>query len=69
LCSNRFGEAVELDQYGALINLALISLGEATAGEEPPTTGEDARNSQLGVSVACRGIGDLTNSTATVNGF
>jgi hypothetical protein len=44
---DRLGEAVELDQYGTLIDASLISLGRATSGEEAPTAGEDGRNGQL----------------------
>jgi hypothetical protein len=38
---NRLGEAVELDQYGALINPGLISFGNAAAGEVATATGEN----------------------------
>ena len=33
ISSNRLGEAVELDQYGALINPGLIGFGNTAAGE------------------------------------
>jgi hypothetical protein len=38
---NRLGEAVELDQYGALINPGLISFGNAAADEVATATGEN----------------------------
>jgi len=44
---DRLGEAVELDQYGALIYAGFISLGGVAAGEEAPTAGEDGRTASL----------------------
>jgi hypothetical protein len=41
---NRLGEAVELDQYGALINPDLISFGNTAAGEVATATDENGRN-------------------------
>ena len=54
----RLGEALELDQYGSLVDTALISLGRVSASEEAPTAGEDGRNGKLSVFVACGGVGD-----------
>jgi hypothetical protein len=61
--SNRPGEAVELDQHGALIDPALINLGRGAAGEKAAAAGKDSRNGKLGVFVACRGIGDRAIQT------
>ena len=55
---DRLGEAVELDQYSALIDTGVISLGGAAAREKAPTAGEDGRSGKLGVLVQCRGVGD-----------
>jgi hypothetical protein len=57
MSSDRLGEAVELDQYGALIDAAL-RLGREAAGKESPSAGEDGGNGKLGVCVSCRGVGD-----------
>jgi hypothetical protein len=41
MSSDRLGEAVELNQYGALIDAALIRLGGESSGKDSPSAGED----------------------------
>ena len=56
--SNRLGEAVELDQHGALVDAPLIRFCRGSTGEEAPTAGKDGRNSKFRLFVACHRVGD-----------
>ena len=56
--SDRLGEAVKFDQYGTLLDAALICLSGDTASEKAPTTRKDRRNSQFCVCFTCCGVGD-----------
>ena len=55
---NRLSEAVELDQYGALINPDLISFGNTAAREVATATGENGRNGKLCIFFTRRGVVD-----------
>src|SRR5262245_13325992 len=57
---DRLGEAAELDQYSALVNLGLISFGNAAAGEVATATGDNGGNGKLCVFLSRRGVGDRT---------
>ena len=56
--SYRLGQAVELDQYSALLDPALIDFSGSTASKEASTGGEHCGNSKFSVFVTGLGVGD-----------
>src|SRR5262249_19230240 len=55
---NRLGEAVELDQYCALLDATLIRLGGHATSEEAPARGDNRGHSKFGICLSRRRVGD-----------